>query len=87
MHNHRAYTQNITLHLPYLFPPQTLTVEGLYGYLVGFVCVNTSTCCELLAFKQNTGVGMVVGAVVGAVVGRAGAGTSTGMLAEAVRKH
>ena len=69
--NYRAHTQNITSHLLYLFPPQTLTVEGLCGYLVGFVCVNTLTCRELSAFKQNTGVGMVVGAVVGAVVGRA----------------
>ena len=89
----RAHTQNTTPHLPYLFPPQPLTVECLCGRLTGYVCVNSLPRRKPSAFEQNTGyttrsmvVGMVVGMVMGAGAG-AGAGASAGMLAEAVRKY
>ena len=85
--------------MPYLFPPQSLTVESLCGRLASSVCVNTSTYRESLAFEQNTryttrrrgrgraGVG-AAGAGMGAGIGAgAGPGASAGILTEAVRKH
>ena len=77
---HRLSRAHITSHLPYLFPPQPLTVESLRGRPAGSVCVNTSTHREPLAFEQNTG------------YTTRGHGRGRGrrrecMLAEAVRKH
>jgi hypothetical protein len=48
-----AYIQNITSHLPYLSPPQPLTVERRHGRLASSVRVNTLTRRE--PFEQNTG--------------------------------
>jgi hypothetical protein len=49
----RALIQNITSHLPYLSPPQPLTVERRHGRLASSVRVNTLTRRE--PFEQNTG--------------------------------
>ena len=83
-------TQNITSHLPYLFPPQPLTVECLRGRPAGSVCVNTSTYREPSAFEQNTGYATRgLGRGRGCRRAGASAGTQARVQAclEAVRKH
>ena len=79
-------TQNITLHLPYLFSPQPLTVESLRGGPAGFVGVNTSTHREPSAFEHNTGY-TTRGRWRGHGRRRAGAGASADVLAQPVRKQ